>query len=89
MDTAKLSKMCRCGHARRFHAHGGLLTGGGTECYFQGHPEARDYPDYCYYFEAVEGWQESYVDALRAEGYIVERIRRDERGRFAAFRREA
>jgi hypothetical protein len=39
---------------------------------------------YCHYFEAVEGWQESFVAALRADGYIIERMRRDERGRFLA-----
>lgn len=82
MDPAKLAKMCRCGHARRKHETGSIFVGYSTQCH-EFHIDHPDGPD-CFYFEPIEGWQESFVAALRADGYIVEKMQRDARGRFLA-----
>jgi len=79
MNAATLSKMCRCGHARRLHDTGTIFVGYQTKCHeFHRGWESTD----CYYFEPGEGWQESFVAALRKEGYVVERVARDATGRF-------
>ena len=76
MNSATLSKMCRCEHARRDHHTGNIFEGYRTNCFACG----------CHYFEVVDGWQESFAEALRSEGYVVEQVKRDARGRFAASR---
>jgi len=87
MDAAKLAKVCRCGHARRFHNTGTIWVAYGTDCLMSHHNGPEAHADYrggsCLYFEAADGWQAAFADALRDEGYLVERVARDNRGRFA------
>jgi hypothetical protein len=82
MNTAQLSVVCRCGHARRMHRHGLIFEEYPTACR-EIHPgRSAEYREGCYFFEAAEGWQESFAAKLRAEGYLVERVQRDPAGRF-------
>ncbi len=87
MDAAKLAKLCRCGHPRRFHNSGDIMHSFDTGCLMSHHNGPEAHADYrggsCIYFEAADGWQDSFADALRSEGYLVERVARDDRGRFA------
>jgi len=79
VTPAQLSKICRCGHARRLHGSGTIFVGYETKCHeFHRDWESTD----CYYFEAVDGWQDSFAEALRKEGFVVERVLRDGLGRF-------
>lgn len=73
MNPAELAKVCgHCQHARREHHTGNIFEGYRTNCWTCG----------CHYFEESE-WQPSFAEALRKEGWVVERVQRDERGRFA------
>jgi hypothetical protein len=87
--TVNLNIICRCGHARRFHRSGSLMAGGDNGCYYNAHPAAPDYPEYCYYFEAADGWQDSFADALREKGWLVQRPVRNESGRFVSARADS
>jgi hypothetical protein len=84
MNSAKLSVVCRCGHARRMHRNGLIFEDYPSACreVHTGPKTWNEYRDGCYYFEAAEGWQESFAGALRSEGYLVERVQRDSFGRF-------
>jgi len=79
-DTAKLSIRCRCGHTRRQHQRGTIWEGYYQTCRVE-HPPG-EYAEGCYDFEPIDVWQESFAALLRQHGYIVERVDRDEAGRF-------
>ena len=81
MNLTNKAKMCRCGHHGRWHLDGTIWQGYQQPCQ-QKHSTDEYGPLGCLNFEAVDKWQELFADALRSEGYVVERVVRDERGRF-------
>jgi hypothetical protein len=84
MKPAKLAMMCRCGHAGRFHNTGSIWVGYETDCLkSHGASSPLEYQGgFCQYFEPVDTWQETFAATLRENGWLVERVARDERGRF-------